>query len=270
MIYGRTNVLAWFDTLPEGYVFFQIYRKGKIESGNGMFTNKDDANTVKSDSRQKLDNYLRIIGSGEFEIVVNDKPLLTTKGRLETPFTLSQHEVTGTQQQPAVSGIGGVPEGYVSKAEAEAIAEKKFAELLLKKENEDLKAKVVALEKDNKTFEAKLKSPWQEVISGLAPYAPGILKSLGIVPEPLAQVAGHTANTPLPNNQTTDMANEQQQPANEAEVTEEQKQQQIKAVNDFVHTLAAAYPDTWVDILTKLTNAVATDKGKIDMALKFL
>jgi hypothetical protein len=272
MIYGRNNLLAWFDALPETYVYFSIYRKGKIESGNAVFTNKEETNTVKPESRQKLDNYLKILGSGEFEIIANDKPMLTVKGRQEIAFTISQNEYNQTQQQP-MQGIGninsGVPDGYISKTEAAEIAQKKFEELMLKKENEDLKAKVAALEKDNKEFDRKLKGPWQEVISGIAPYAGGILKSMGIIPEPLANVAGIPANKNLPNN--TDMPT--QQPANEAEVIEltpEQQQQATIIITDFNNSLATVFPDNWLQILQQLTHTLQTNPGKIQTAIQYL
>lgn len=262
MIYGRQNLLTWFDSLPDGYVYFSLFKKGKVESGNSFSTNKDETEPTKQQAREKIDHILKLAGSGEFEIMVNKIQLITTKGRMETAFSISQNEL---QSAPSVQGIGAVPDGYVSRAESERIAEDKFKRLMEQRELKEAKEKLAALEKENKELDRKIKSPWNEAIAGIAPYFPGILQSIGLVP--LKQVAGIPANAPLHNNeikQTEDM-NEDIEEQNPQDI---QRRQQI--ITAFVEQLATQFPDQWESILEKLTGTLQTDPGKIKMALQFL
>lgn len=263
MIYGRNKILQWYENIPD-CPYISIYRKGKVETGNFVFSNKDTPNQTKDDGRLYLEKCLAIIGSGDFEIIAHTKDANTQKGRYEESFSISASEATANnpqQQQPAVAGI---PEGYVSKAEATQIAEDKFRQMMNEKENEELRKKFAELQKENKELTANAKKPWNDMIGTLAPYLPEVLKGFGLIPAIAPAVHGVDPNGALTDNNIKDI------PHTEVEETTDVNEVNGKIIESFVKALAAQYPEQWPVILQKLTNTVINEPAKIDMALKFI
>lgn len=253
MITGRKDLLSWFDT-QTGKPYFSIFRKQEAQSGNYVFTNKDKENESMETARAYLDSCLALLSTGEFFIYCHEKQVPSSKGRSETFFSVSMNERQAAPQAQ-VAAVQGLSADDVNR-----LAEEKFTQLMISKELADLKTKAAALEKENKELTKKMQLPWNQVLQGLSPYIGPIVEGFGIKPRIGTQppVSGVKHDENLHDNELS-----------EEEVSAAQAKAET-AVKNFCQALSEKYPDNWMDILNKLTDALNNSPEKIDLALKFL
>lgn len=262
MINGRAKILAWFEQ-EENCHYWTLYKKRDHANGNYFDTNMNSGESSHSESKSRLEKALTYIDNGDFIIVCNTEPKLTSKGRRQTDFTVNSFE-----NSPApVASINGPGIGYVSQEQAEKIADERFTRLMEKKEYEDTKKKLVELEKETKELRVQAESGFNKLINGLAPHLGGIIKEWfpnagNSTTAAFASAVHGTGDKDITDNNIQ-----------EAEVinTEDQAAERVnQLVTKFCEALMNKYPDTWLSIIEKLTNTVINEPGKIDMALKFL
>jgi len=159
------------------FYFWSMYKSGAKDSGYHITKSQQDENTSKQDSYDRLAQTLNLLANGRYVISVQQKPGGIVKGAAAMDFELTMADA---QSSNAFVGggnafVGGTNPfvGYVSKEDADRIAEEKFTKLVLKKENEDLKKRVADLEKENKEYEQNSGGVWEQIGGIVLPHLMG-------------------------------------------------------------------------------------------------
>jgi DNA-binding ferritin-like protein (Dps family) len=257
MIYGRRNLLEWFNTNEKPY--FSIFRKNTTESGNTVFNNKSRENESMETAGAYLDKCLSLIHTGDYFIFCcKEMGSSTSKGRSETFFTVSASEAAQPPQH-AVAGFGGMDyETMMNKASEQA--EARFKNLMVQQELEQTNKRVAELIKENKELNAAAQKPWNKLMQEVHPYIGSIVQQLCFKASPT--MAAQLPVSGVPHDDVLEENNTAQ-----TTTTEEIMSNQVNA---FCDALAARYPDEWLNIIARLTTCLKNTPDKIDMALKFL
>lgn len=253
MIVGKQQVQAYFDSISKPY--FAIFAKGQVEKGNSIFRNdknNEDREIDQADARREFERTLDFLSYGDYTLIASDKKDVTTRGSNRVDFKIPISEVNNTTAQNNAPAVAGLGIGAVSldqvEATASAIAEKKFTELMIKKENADLKEKNKELEAQLKEANKASSEPLNKLLTAVAPHSEHIVAGLfgRTIQAPLT-VSGITPDStggPDPNAQ--------------------------KIMEDFVAALSEQKPHEWLQIIKQLTQLIKTDPQKFETALKFL
>lgn len=187
MIYGKKNILAWFESTK--FPYWTIYQQGKTDSGN--FVAKSDESETAT-ARAALEDLTHRIGwlNGKYTIVASGVPKNVSKGTFREDFSISMTEENQATQQPApVHHISGIAPDEMEKRIAAAVDA-----AMTKKELADLKVLVKEQEKEIKTLTDN--GP-MATIAGLAKeYAPVVIPHLFPAAGATAKVAGLQADQP--------------------------------------------------------------------------
>lgn len=252
MIKGKEPIKAYFET--QGKPYFAIYYKGKVESGNSIYTNdsKGKENEIQIDfeiALRKFDELLGWLSAGDYTLIVNDKPGVTQRGCNKVDFNISVSESMPGHPgsvSPGVPAITGVSLQEVEQ-KATQIAESKFRQMMQEKELQDLKERNKELEKENKELEKAKSEPINKFLGAISPHAPDIISGLMGRPMASAPISGikpdETGNTDLEGQ---------------------------KLFEDFAESLVNARPNDWKVIIQKLTSLINNDPAKFQTALNFL
>ncbi|MDP1763076.1 MAG: hypothetical protein Q8L07_04245 [Sediminibacterium sp.] len=179
MITGRTNTVNWLNALSEmNFPYWTIYWKGKTDSGHFVFKSSQEDGFSMSDSLADLRNKLNMLGYGQYTIIAQSKPGNVGKGAAKEDFEVTTLESQQSQQQP---NIGAVQQpvnmaGYVTKEEAMELAEKRFKEMMLQKENDDLKKQLSVVQKEKAELEKEADSGTTRIINMVAGIVEPMLK----------------------------------------------------------------------------------------------
>lgn len=254
MVKGKKELLSYFDL--QNLPYFTIYQKSEVGSGRPWATNTGEENIDVATARPVFESFVQHMAAGEYRVFLNDKNKTTEKGAICTDVRIGVAEddkVTVHTGTPA--GVAGlVPEGYVSKQEAEQIATDKFQQMMLKHQLEDLKAKAERLERENKELSRAKAEPWDKFLVAATPHIPQLIAGIFGT----NQVAGIPANEPLPDN------------AEVGELSQEEQQLNQQVTEDFVMALYNKKPNNWRDIIKALTRMIKEDPNTFEMALTFL
>jgi len=239
MIKGKQAVLDYFDLLnsanDNNYIFFSIYRKGTVEKSNACITTPGDKTGWSYEqAKDFLSKWLDMQQYGEFTILLNDREQASARGGKRQDFSI---EYAGNSN-PVINGPS------LSAEDIDTQVMKKVNEILDKKDREreleELKKKVVELEKSNKELDKAANDPWTKVISGIEPYVPHILQDMGIIK---TRVAG------IPQSEAT--------PVNKSEVGNADTDPVLQArLEKVVSKFFTARPDDWIIVLENLADAI--------------
>ena len=257
MVSGKANLAAWFKI--QNKPIFAIFRRGKEDSGNPVFTNRDRENDTMETASSFLDSCLSLISNGDFFIYCYQPGGSSSKGRSETHFNISMNEVTTGNAQPQISGTGGPFDYKIMLAEAEQMATKRFKEMQTEAKLEATEKELQELKKENRDLTNKLQTPINKIIGELHPYIGSIAEQLGLK-KPLT--AGAISGVPH------DSKLEDNTPVKE--LSADDIENMNHAVHAFCEALQAQYPTEWISIIQKLTATIKSDPDKITLALKFL
>jgi hypothetical protein len=248
MIQGKTAILAYFDSIKQPY--YAIFYKGQVDKGNSIFRNdKDTERTIDyTDARMNFENNLGLLQYGDYTIVISDKHNVTTRGGNRVDFKIGLQEAAPATATPVVAGIGAISMEDVER-KANEIADKRFKELMDKKDLQDTKAKLVEAEKEIKELEKKTNDPLNRLLEAAAPHSDAIISGLFGTKKTQAQVV--LSGT-------------------EADAVGEADEQSQATIENFIGALAEAKPNEWQSILVKLTSLIKNDPSKFEMALKFI
>ena len=252
MIIGKQAILEFFDMQAKPY--FAVFKRGNIKAGNALDRNDKDEQTEDEKGttldftvgRERFERVLNLVSYGEYSLVLNSNANLAARGRIETDFKILITEAAQAAQP--VAGIGSVSTG-LTKEDAEKIADERFEKQMLKRDLEDVKAKLTTAEKDLKEAERKVNDPINTLIGKVAPYSDKIIA--GFFPQAAAPVAQLRVSGVEPHS------------TGDGDVDAQ------VAMENFAIALQAARPNTWIEIIVKLT-ALAKDESKLAMAEKFM
>jgi len=192
MIYGKKNILAWFESTK--FPYWTIYHQGNTTSGN--FVAKSDESETAT-AAAALEDLTHRIGwlNGKYTIVASGVPKNVSKGTFREDFSISMSEENQTTQQLApVQQISGIAPDEMEKRIAAAVDA-----AMTKKELADLKVLVKEQEKEIKTLTDN--GP-MATIAGLAKeYAPVVIPHLFPAAGATAKVAGLPADEQEDDNQ---------------------------------------------------------------------
>lgn len=244
MIIGKKNITDYFDQIR--YPYYAIFQRGKVESGNSIFRNdKGEKEHDVSSGREHFERSLSVLDAGEYTIIISEKPNVTTRGSNRVDFRISVNEAVPVSANVPVASIGSVSIEDVDRRATE-IAEKKFAELMLKKKADDLETELAETKKELREAEKRVTDPWNKFIGALAPHSEHIISGLfPAVRQPLP-VSGIR-----PDETGTD-------------------QDSQTVIENFITALSEAKPDDWKQILNKLTDLIQNNPSKLDLALNLL
>lgn len=149
----------------------------------------------------KFRDNMRLSKGGRYIIYASDKENGSKKGRYREEFAN-----LGTEQgnTPAVTGLGTIPDGYISKREFEALKNELLQDIKMQKLEDELK--------ELKARNKELEDPKEELIRQIAPYAMPIIQ--GFATKFFPAVAGLPAQIEVqdakeqPNNQHQKMIEE--------------------------------------------------------------
>lgn len=247
MTVGKANIQDYFDLQQQPY--FAIFYKGQVEKGNPIHRNdKDEKDYAYSDGRSEFERALNLLKQGEYTLVISDKKNVTNRGNSRMDFRVPIEESSPVTNTPSVSGTGGLSHADVEKMATE-IAEKKFQQLMDKKDLADAKTKIAELEKENKELVKSTQEPLNKLIGALAPHSDKVVSGIFGVPQ-------KTAHVPLSGVEPDSIDGPD---VNAQQVCE-----------DFVQALAEAKPSEWQSILQKLTALIKDNPQKFETALNFL
>lgn len=255
MITGKNAILIYFESIHQPY--FAIFYKGQVEKGNAIFRNdktseKDPPAIEYGEGKQSFERTLDLLGYGDYTMVISDGRNVTTRGGSRVDFKIGLSENLAQPQQASVNGfgIGSLTMEDVEK-KANEIAEKRFEQLMDKKELRDTKARMADMEKELKEAQKSISDPINKFIGALAPHSEHIVsglfgpnKAATIAPVVLSGIEPHETGEGNPEAQ--------------------------EAAEQFIGALAAAKPTEWISILHRLTYLIKTDQVKFEMALKFM
>lgn len=245
MIIGKSDITQYFDGLQKPY--FAIFNKGKVETANTIYRNDKADDLMFEDARTDFDRILKLLGHGEYTLIVSDKKDVTARGGNRIDFKVLIADTS--TPQPAVAGIssiGGI--GAITMDQVEKMADERFQKLMDKQKLTDTLAKNVELEKEVKALQASNGEPINKLLKALEPHTPAIIS--GLFPNAGQQAAVNLSGVkPDATGTGTDQAQ--------------------KLFEDFGVALVKARPNDWEHILVKLTNLV-NDEQKLNMALTFL
>lgn len=251
MIKGKQAILDYFSSVnaenDNTLIHFSIFKKGTIEKGYPAITTpgkKEGWNYQQA--YDFLSQWLSWQQYGEFTIVVNDREQITARGGLRQDFSIEQ----GNNSLPVISGPQFTPEDINAQVEQKvnAILEKRERE----KELNDLKAKVVDLEKQNRELDKAANDPWNKVISGIEPYVPDILKDMGIIKH---KVAGIPQSDAMPV---------------QTELTGAEDQAIQQRSETALSKIIAARPNDWLELLERIGTALQNDPSLADKVKMFI
>lgn len=196
MIVGKENILQWFQLLPEDCVYWKLYQAGQKQSGYSFTESSMIDGVSKHDQLEDLRQKLNLLAYGKYTISAQAKPGTLVKGSFFTDFEVPLNGTnTNTQQQQGF--VAGLPNGFVSAAEAEKKADERFERKMLEWELKQANEKIEKLEKELKQQD---KPSFLEQIAGMA--MPMLAAKFGgaqtpVVPmqQPLAQVGTLDAET---------------------------------------------------------------------------
>ena len=245
MIVGKTNIVELFQ--QNGKPYFAIFYKGKTE--NAIRRNdKDEAEYDYPQGKQQLEEFLHVLGSGEYTLVTNDKKDCTSKGGLRFDFKIPVGDGIPQQQQAPQAAVGYVSSDEVDR-KAEILGRKIFNELMLENETKQLREKCKELERDLKEAQVSANSGFNKLIGACGPH----------LPEMVGQVFGKPATI------ATTMVSGV--PADAEGINDVDAQ---LVMENFIEALQAAKPDTWKQILQQVTILIKEQPSKFDTVLTFL
>lgn len=255
MVSGKANLAAWFKI--QNKPIFAIFRRGKEDSGNPVFTNKDRESETMESANAFLDQCLSLISTGDFFVYCYTPGGSSSKGRSETHFNISMNEAPALQQnvQQHISGMNGGFDYETMMNKAKEMATEQFLQLQSKAKLEAAEKELLELKKENRELNNKLQTPINKIIGELHPYIGSIAEQLGFK-RPLA-ISGVPHDTHLEENSPH-------------EINGDQAEEMNKAVHAFCEALHELYPNEWIAIINKLTTTIKNEPGKIKMALNFL
>ncbi len=245
MITGKPSLLIYFESIHKPY--FAIFSKGQVEKGNAIFRNdKDEPEFDYITARQSFEKTLELLGYGDYTLIIDEKKNVTTRGANRVDFKIGLQENAAPAATP-VAGIGGVSMEDVER-KANEIADKRFQELMDKKELADTKAKLVEVEKELKEAEKKNSDPINKFLAAAAPHSEHIIAGIFGKPSQANVVLSGIA----------------------PDAVGDAEPEAQKTIEDFVQALAATKPHDWQNILKKLTRIIEAEPTKFETALTFL
>lgn len=189
MINGRDNVLHWFNALPQPVVYWKLYQQGQKSSGYASSQSSMEEGLTKADSFENLRKALSFLHYGKYSITAQDKPNSVQKGAFTDDFEISFNDNVNTgnnnnnnAQQPQAMV------GYISKDEADKIAEEKFEKLMTKQKLNDALDKIKLLEKENQELKDDNSSPLNQIAGMVLPHLMQKVAPVVPIEQPLAQV----------------------------------------------------------------------------------
>lgn len=262
MIVGKDNVIAWFDSLPVEVKSWSLYHRNKTETGNPInkiVQGKDDG--TKSFAREHLIKNLDIQANGQFTLVCASDTS-AAKGKYITDFELTAVNTGGNlYTAPQAANMGGIPDGYVSKNEISGMIEEGVKKAMQERELQELKAKVIFLEKREKELEKETSEPMNVFLGAIGPYIPQLMGAV------IPKVAGIPEPGTIPQHEFTNQL-EMETMQNEIQgidLTDDQHQRLEKVVGIFSN----ASPE-WLEVLEKMAAKVQKNPNVISTFKMFL
>lgn len=185
MIYGKKNVLQWFDSTNMQY--WTLYPLGKTESGNPTMKSDESENATHLSALEDLRNRINWI-NGRYTIVASAVPKNISKGTYREDFQTSITDEEIIKPPSGTISIGNIP----ATEDIEKRISERVDAALQKMENESLKEKIKELEKENKSLQDN--SPLNKIAGVISPFAPQIISSLFPGTGSLPKVAGLPVN----------------------------------------------------------------------------
>ncbi len=201
---------------------------------------EDTANMDVNRAYESFEQDINLINNGDFELVINDIPKVSSRGGMRIDFRITLEEaLSNGVRDIAVSGINGPGFSFDEMLKkATEMAEQKFEQLQAKKEADDMRKLVTDLQTELKEAKGKVDDPINKFIGALAPHAEPIIA--GLMGSPTKPFVGTAIGNATPSRQ------------------------------NYVTALQANRPNDWLEILGKLTNVINENPDKFEMALKFL
>jgi hypothetical protein len=248
MITGKGNIIAYFEQTAKPY--FALFYKGLVEKGNTIRRNDKDGEKDQdlAQGKECFERTLELLSYGEYTVIIGSEKDVTKRGGTRVDFKIPVSEAGATSAAP-VAGIGYVSADEVD-TRAKSIATTMFEQLMDKRELADTKTKLAQVEKDLKEAEKKAVDPWNKFMTAVAPHSDKIIQ--GFFPNSTAPIAALRVS------------------GAEADFVGEADLDGQKIVEDFTQAIAAAKPNEWKSILTKVTDLIKADPEKFEMVLKFL
>lgn len=243
MIVGKTNIIAWFESLNVPY--WVLFAKGKVESGNQIARSNDTDSATITDSIAELKKILDLQNRGQFTLIAASKSTVTARGGFREDFEIPASE--SYQQQQPNSAIAGYPQ---SLEELDRMADQRaqrFAkEIKLEMQIERLQEKLEELQKENKELEKeadKGSNRFWDAINGI-----GVNNIIGMfMPKQAPAVAGIPTTNEIPENDNG----------------------YATRLGNVIAIFQANDPD-WLDTLEKMAAKIKSDPSVIKMFKKFL
>lgn len=247
MIQGKNAITSYFESVHQPY--YAIFYKGQVEKGNPIFRNDKEEESQGIDFTDGLSSFksnLDLLGYGNYSLIISDKKNVTQRGGNRVDFKIEM-EGPHSQQMGGISAIGAVTMDQVEER-ANIIADKRFRELMDKKELEDTRAKLKETERDLKEAREASSAPLNKFLGALSPHAETIIS--GIFPSKNSRISQTVISGVAPDEIADGETN--------------------KLFEDFATALCQLRPNDWKPVLIKLTAAMKNEPEKIEMALKFL
>lgn len=244
MLYGKKDVIKWFDTSKKKY--WTIYRFGESANGaNVTLASEDGESVTHEQNRQMLNDALTLL-NGRYDIVAHDSPKRVPKGDWKESFELNQH-------QEHNNNIGSIPatiQGF-SQEDVDQKIKNALKEYKREQEFEQTLTRLKELEKENK--ELQKNDPWNKIGEIALP----LLTTWVGNKFPQAQVAG------IPPESTTTPTNEHLEGEEIETITlSDDEQNRLSNVISILHTIA---PDVWLRKLEKLAAMVQSNPSMLNM-----
>lgn len=258
MIEGKEKIVDWYDNLPDSMVWWNIYGRGKVQTGDRVICSSQQEVLSKSQAREELSNALQIL-SGDYTIVVCEQPgKLSTKGNFREDVRVLYGSNNNQQQQAPV--INGIPPGMVPMAEVQKMINDALDKQRLERQLEDL-------QKQNKELQKELKEGGNDRIGKIVEmFAPQIIGyfTQGAAPAAAVGKIPDEAPSTIINHETN-----LHTMADETTMTDEQVDAINERLGSVVEAFAAADPN-WLETLEKMAAKVKANPGIINTLKAFL
>jgi cell division protein FtsB len=209
MIEGKKNILEYYDTLTptaegEEYVYW-IINSGHVKDGKPINSSSSEPGLTRTQARMQLEKQIALLHSGDYTLTCQANGAGKVKrGDKETKFRIPLNDASSynVPQQAQIAGTHMV--GYISKDEAEKLAEDRFEKQMLKYKAAEYEKRINDLEKENKEYEKESNGTFNKVLEMIAGIGQQFMAAKAQQPMPAIGTL-HEQQTP-----TNDGGNDQQ------------------------------------------------------------
>lgn len=203
MIEGKKNILAYYDTLKpidgKDYVYWTLYKRG-IKDGKPITRSSDIEGLTKNQARAEFEMQVNLLHSGEYNLVCQTSPGAIKRGDVEVEFRVPLNDTTIHTQQSQIAGFAQPAIGFVSKEEAERIADERFEKQMLKHKTAEQERRIAELEKQNKEYENESNGLTTKILGMIAGVGEQMLKAKA-TPAPMPAIGTLQEQTPAEQNE---------------------------------------------------------------------